>query len=83
MQQTAPAAWARRLGGGPAAACRRRQVGADGGAWRVRQQAEGVHHLACVQRSQSLREGLPLAGFDRRTLYTAGPAGYTDYPLAD
>ena len=30
-----------------------------------------------------LREGLPLAGFDRRTLYTAGPAGYTDYPLAD
>ena len=30
-----------------------------------------------------LREGLPLASFDRRTLYTAGPAGYTDYPLAD
>lgn len=27
-----------------------------------------------------LREGLPLAGFDRRTLYTPGAAGYTDYP---
>lgn len=30
-----------------------------------------------------LREGLPLARFDRRTLYTAGAAGYTDYPLAE
>lgn len=29
-----------------------------------------------------LREGLPLAGFDRKTLYTAGAAGYTDYPCA-
>ena len=29
-----------------------------------------------------LREGLPLARFDRKTLYTAGPAGYADYPLA-
>lgn len=27
-----------------------------------------------------LREGLPLAGFDRNTLYTPGAAGYTDYP---
>jgi N-ethylmaleimide reductase len=27
-----------------------------------------------------LREGLPLAKFDRKTLYTAGPAGYSDYP---
>lgn len=26
------------------------------------------------------REGLPLARFDRRTLYTPGAAGYTDYP---
>lgn len=28
-----------------------------------------------------LREGLPLAKFDRKTLYTAGPAGYSDYPV--
>jgi len=30
-----------------------------------------------------LREDLPLAGFDVATLYTPGPAGYTDYPAAD
>ncbi len=29
-----------------------------------------------------LEAGLPLAGFDRRTLYTSGAAGYTDYPAA-
>jgi N-ethylmaleimide reductase len=29
-----------------------------------------------------LRAGLPLARFDRKTLYTPGAAGYTDYPLA-
>jgi NADPH2 dehydrogenase/N-ethylmaleimide reductase len=29
-----------------------------------------------------LQAGLPLAGFDRRSLYTAGAAGYTDYPEA-
>lgn len=29
-----------------------------------------------------LRDGLPLARFDRKTLYTAGAAGYTDYPVA-
>lgn len=29
-----------------------------------------------------LREGLPLAAFDLKTLYTPGPAGYTDYPVA-
>lgn len=29
-----------------------------------------------------LREGLPLAGFDPKTLYTPGPAGYIDYPCA-
>jgi N-ethylmaleimide reductase len=27
-----------------------------------------------------IREGLPLAEFDRNTLYTPGAAGYTDYP---
>lgn len=29
-----------------------------------------------------LREGLPLAGFDVKTLYSPGPQGYTDYPPA-
>jgi len=29
-----------------------------------------------------LREDLPLAAFDTSTLYTPGPAGYTDYPPA-
>lgn len=29
-----------------------------------------------------LRAGLPLAKFDRTTLYTPGAKGYTDYPLA-
>lgn len=29
-----------------------------------------------------LRDGLPLARFDRKTLYTAGAAGYLDYPNA-
>ena len=28
------------------------------------------------------RQSLPLARFDRKTLYTPGAAGYTDYPLA-
>ena len=28
-----------------------------------------------------LRDGLPLAGLDVKTLYSPGPAGYTDYPL--
>ena len=30
-----------------------------------------------------LREGLALARFDRRTLYTPGAAGYSDYPVAE
>lgn len=30
-----------------------------------------------------LREGLPLAELDRRTLYTPGARGYTDYPALD
>ena len=30
-----------------------------------------------------LRDGLALARFDRRTLYTPGAAGYTDYPVAE
>ena len=30
-----------------------------------------------------LRDGLPLARFDRKTLYTPGAEGYTDYPAAE
>ncbi|TDF85937.1 alkene reductase [Pseudomonas sp. H9] len=30
---------------------------------------------------ERLRHGRPLAGFDRKTLYTPGRAGYTDYPV--
>ncbi|GAA4002190.1 alkene reductase [Comamonas faecalis] len=40
------------------------------------------HFIANPDLVQRLRAGLPLARFDRRTLYTAGAAGYTDYPLA-
>ena len=40
------------------------------------------HFIGNPDLVRRLREGLPLAGFDRRTLYTAGPAGYTDYPTA-
>lgn len=40
------------------------------------------HFIANPDLVRRLREGLPLAGFDRRSLYTAGAAGYTDYPEA-
>jgi N-ethylmaleimide reductase len=31
---------------------------------------------------ERLRRDIPLASYDRRLTYTAGPAGYTDYPVA-
>ncbi|WP_404302785.1 alkene reductase [Alicycliphilus denitrificans] len=40
------------------------------------------HFIANPDLVQRLRAGLPLARFDRRTLYTAGAAGYNDYPVA-
>lgn len=40
------------------------------------------HFIANPDLVRRLRQGLPLAGFDRRSLYTAGAAGYTDYPEA-
>jgi 2,4-dienoyl-CoA reductase-like NADH-dependent reductase (Old Yellow Enzyme family) len=40
------------------------------------------HYIANPDLVRRLEAGLPLAGFDRRTLYTAGAAGYTDYPAA-
>jgi N-ethylmaleimide reductase len=29
---------------------------------------------------ERLKRGQPLARFDRKTLYTPGPGGYSDYP---
>ena len=40
----------------------------------------GRHFIGNPDLVQRLRRGQPLAGFDRKTLYTAGPRGYTDYP---
>lgn len=41
------------------------------------------HFIGNPDLMQRLRAGLPLAKFDRRTLYTPGAAGYNDYPAAD
>jgi N-ethylmaleimide reductase len=38
------------------------------------------HFVGNPDLVRRLREGLPLAGFDRHTLYTPGPQGYLDYP---
>ncbi len=38
------------------------------------------HFIGNPDLVRRLHEGLPLAKFDRRTLYTPGAAGYTDYP---
>ncbi len=40
------------------------------------------HFIGNPDLVRRLREGLPLARFDRKTLYTAEPVGYSDYPLA-
>jgi N-ethylmaleimide reductase len=39
------------------------------------------HFIGNPDLVRRLRDGLPLAGFDRHTLYTAGPKGYVDYPF--
>jgi len=41
------------------------------------------HFIGNPDLVRRLREGLPLARFDRRTLYTPGAQGYTDYPPFD
>jgi len=41
------------------------------------------HFIGNPDLVHRLRAGLPLARFDRRTLYTPGAAGYTDYPEAE
>ena len=38
------------------------------------------HFIGNPDLVRRIREGLPLARFDRKTLYTHGPAGYIDYP---
>lgn len=40
------------------------------------------HFIGNPDLVQRLRSGQPLARFDRKTLYTPGAAGYTDYPVA-
>lgn len=40
------------------------------------------HYIGNPDLVRRFREGLPLAGFDPRTMYTPGPVGYTDYPCA-
>jgi N-ethylmaleimide reductase len=39
------------------------------------------HFLGNPDLVRRLRKGMELAKFDRKTLYTPGPAGYTDYPF--
>lgn len=41
----------------------------------------GRHYIANPDLVQRLRDGTALARFDRKTLYTPGAAGYTDYPM--
>ncbi|MGP3792357.1 alkene reductase [Pseudomonas sp. B392_1p] len=38
------------------------------------------HFIGNPDLPQRLRNGWPLAGFDRKSLYSSGPAGYSDYP---
>ena len=41
------------------------------------------HFIANPDLVERLRQGLPLARFDRKTLYSPGPEGYSDYPSHD
>lgn len=40
----------------------------------------GRHFIANPDLVERLKRGLPLSRFDRKTLYTPGAAGYSDYP---
>jgi N-ethylmaleimide reductase len=40
----------------------------------------GRHYVSNPDLVHRLKRGAPLAGFDRKTLYTPGARGYTDYP---
>ncbi len=39
----------------------------------------GRHYIGNPDLVRRLQQGLPLTGFDPKTMYTPGPAGYTDY----
>lgn len=41
------------------------------------------HYIGNPDLVRRLREGAPLARFDRKTLYTADAAGYSDYPALE
>ena len=41
------------------------------------------HFIANPDLVERLRKGLPLARFDRKTLYSPGPEGYSDYPQCE
>ena len=41
------------------------------------------HFIANPDLVQRMRQGLPLARFDRNTLYTPGARGYNDYASAE
>jgi len=41
------------------------------------------HFIANPDLVERLRQGLPLARFDRKTLYSPGPEGYSDYPQCE
>ncbi len=41
----------------------------------------GRHFIGNPDYVRRLRDGIALSKFDRKTLYTAGAQGYTDYPL--
>ena len=41
------------------------------------------HFIANPDLVERLRQGLPLARFDRKTLYSPGPEGYSDYPQSE
>ncbi|WGK60907.1 alkene reductase [Halopseudomonas sp. SMJS2] len=43
----------------------------------------GRHFIANPDLVTRIRDDLPLAEFDRHTLYSPGPEGYIDYPTAD
>ncbi|NBU24713.1 MAG: alkene reductase, partial [Gammaproteobacteria bacterium] len=42
----------------------------------------GRHYVGNPDLVERIAGGLPLAPFDRKTLYTPGAKGYTDYPCA-
>ena len=42
----------------------------------------GRHYIANPDLVERIQNELPLAEFDRHTLYSPGPEGYTDYPVS-